>query len=81
MDPFMFWLAVILLVLIVILVFVLIMGRGWNYPAKTEIRDGESGRISDCNIRRVHLRVVYLERRVTELEREIAELKKRLGES
>ena len=82
MDMFLFCLVIIIiLLLLALLAFVYFSSKGWNYPDRTEIRDGESGRMSDCSPRRIHLRVVYLERRVTELEQEIEELKKRLGNS
>ena len=71
---------IILTILLLVLMLVLLAyySRGWAYPKETEIRDGDSGRLSDTGGRRLHLRVVYLERRVTELEKEIEELKKKL---
>ena len=81
MEAILFWLILFIILLVVILVLVMYLFRGWAYPKETEIHDGVTGSIYDTNIRRVHLRVVYLERRVTELETEIRELKEKLGKS
>ena len=81
MDIILLLIIVILVILFAILVLAIYIRRGWAYPKETEVRDGVTGSIYDTNIRRVHLRVVYLERRVTELETEIRELKEKLGKS
>ena len=81
MEAILFWMILLIIILVAILVLAIYFHRGWAYPKETEVRDGVTGSVSDTSIRRVHLRVVYLERRVTELETEVRELKEKLGKS